>query len=118
MRFMIIVQAPPSPALHEALAGYHGELARAGVLLDAAGLHPGRLGWRVRFQPGGRKVVEIPLDEGEGPIAGYALVEVRSREEALEWSRRFPTGPAGAHGIEVRQLIDPDPPRPPAESLR
>ena len=86
--------------------------------VDAAGLHPGRLGWRVRFQPGGRKVVEIPLDEGEGPIAGYALVEVRSREEALEWSRRFPTGPAGAHGIEVRQLIDPDPPRPPAESLR
>lgn len=126
MRFMIIVKTPPDgspgtlpgPAPHDALAEYRGELARAGVLLDAAGLHPGRLSWRVRSQPGGRKVVEAPLDEGGGSITGYALIEVRSREEALEWSRRFPPGPAGAGAIEVRQVIEPQPPRPPAQSFR
>ncbi len=126
MRFMIIVKTPPDagagnlpgPTPQDALAEYRGELARAGVLLDAAGLHPGRLSWRVRSQPGGHKVVEAPLDEGGGSIAGYALIEARSREEALEWSRRFPPGPAGAGGIEVHQVIEPQLSRPPAESFR
>ncbi len=124
MRFMIIIKSPPDggagkpsgPTPQDALAEYRRELARAGVLLDAQGLHPGRLGWRVRPQPGGRNMVEAPLDESGGSIAGYALIEVRSREEALEWSRRFPPGPAG--GVEVRQLLEPEPPRPGTESSR
>lgn len=120
MRFMIIVKASPAsesaqaagaspdPALLDAMAQYHEELARAGVLLDTLGLHPSRQGWRVRFNQGRRSMVDGPFTEAKELIAGYTLIEVRSREEALEWSRRFPS-PHGllADGeIEVRQVLE------------
>jgi hypothetical protein len=102
MRYMIIVKSnpafeaettPQSPdeKLMAAMAGYHEQLARAGVLLDASGLQPSRKGWR---------------------IAGFTTIQVRSREEALEWSRRFPN-PVGDNApavIEVRQLYELDDP--------
>jgi hypothetical protein len=127
MRFMIIVKASPEsesgeaagtladPALLDAMAKYHEELAQAGVLLDALGLHPSRQGWRVRFHQGGRSVLDGPFTEAKALIAGCTLIEVRSREEALEWSRRFPA----PHGllvdgeIEVRQVHEWDEPGPP-----
>ena len=121
MRFMIIVKSCPefeaevTPEAPEELmaemAAYHEELARAGVLLDGSGLHPSRTGWRIHYdEAGGRKVVDGPFAEAKELIAGYTLIQVRSREEAMEWSRRFPN-PAGNGKpavIELRQLIELD----------
>jgi hypothetical protein len=128
MRFMIIVKSCPefeaelTPEAPEELmaemAAYHEELARAGVLLDASGLHPSRTGWRVHYGPEGRRVVDGPFAEAKELIAGYTLIQVRNREEALEWSRRFPN-PAGKGKeavIELRQLIELDE-FPPSEAL-
>ena len=118
MRFMIIVKATPdseagrwpadSDKLFEAMRVYHEELGRAGVLLDASGLHPSSKGWRIRYDGDKRSVIDGPFAESKELIAGYTLIQVRSREEALEWTRRFPnpvgfTAPAE---IEVRQLYE------------
>jgi hypothetical protein len=129
MRFMIIVkscdefEAETNPAPDEALMAemvrYHEELAQAGVLLDGSGLHPSRTGWRVHYAADGRKrVVDGPFAESKELIAGYTLIQVRSREEAVEWSRRFPN-PAGAGKeavIELRQLYEMED-FPPSQSL-
>jgi hypothetical protein len=117
MRYMIIVKASadseagvmPPQSLLAAMASYHEELARAGVLLDATGLKATAQGWRVRYESGNQqRVIDGPFAETKELIAGYTLIQVRSREEALEWSRRFPN-PAidgGACEIEVRQLFE------------
>jgi hypothetical protein len=101
----------PEEGLMGAMADYHEALASAGVLLDAAGLQPSAKGWRVDYADGGRTMTEGPFaaDAG-GLLAGYTLIQVRSREEALEWSRRFPAprGAAVPAQIEVRQLYEPD----------
>jgi len=116
MRFMIIVKATPDSeagvmpeeALLTAMADYHEQLAKAGVLLDGNGLHPSARGWRIRYSGGLRQVVDGPFSETKELIAGYTLIQVRSREEALEWTRRFPA-PMGEQKdaeIEVRQLFE------------
>jgi hypothetical protein len=90
------------------MATYHEELAKAGALLDASGLHPTSKGWRVKYSGGKRSVVDGPFAETKELIAGYTLIQARSREEALEWTRRFPN-PAGEGKdceIEVRQLFE------------
>ncbi|MBS0434205.1 MAG: YciI family protein [Proteobacteria bacterium] len=119
MRYMIIVRATPlseaiiipdDPPLMAAMASYHEDLARAGVLLDAAGLQPSAKGWRIRW--GGDKPVltDGPFAETKELIAGYTVIQVRSAEEAMEWSRRFPRPfPAGTDcEIEVRRLYEPE----------
>jgi hypothetical protein len=76
------------------------------VLLDGAGLHPTSDGWRVRYEGNNRTVIDGPFAEVKELIAGYTLIDVKSREEALEWTRRYPN-PAGAGvtcEIEVRRL--------------
>ena len=120
MRFMIIVRSKPEfeaatqpvadEALLAAMVAYHEELARAGVLLDASGLRPSRDGWRIRYGAGGQRVIDGPFAEAKELIAGYTLIAVRSRDEALQWSKRFPNpGGAGSDAeIEVRQLFDLD----------
>ena len=120
MRFMIIVKATPDSEaerfpdnpepLFAAMAAYHEELTRAGVLLDAAGLQPSSKGWRIEYDGKKRSVVDGPFAESKELIAGYSLIQVRSREEALEWSRRYPNPIAeGARcHIEVRQLYELD----------
>lgn len=117
MRFMILVRAtadteagvfpPDVDALMAKMAAYHEELARAGVLLDASGLQPSSSGWRVQWQGGRQRVVDGPCESKE-LVAGYTLLQVRSRDEALEWSRRFPNpmGEGRAAEIEVRQLYE------------
>ena len=98
----------PSEELMAAMATYHEELAKAGILLDANGLQPSSKGWRVRYEDGGRRVIDGPFAEAKELIAGYTVIQVRSREEAMEWSRRFPN-PAGEGKeaqIEVRQLYE------------
>ena len=117
MRFMIIIQATaeseqgctPPAALMTAMARYHEELARAGVLLDASGLQPSAKGWRVGYSASGtRTVTDGPFTETKELIAGYTLIQVRSRDEALEWTRRFPNprGEGLEAEIEVRQLYE------------
>jgi hypothetical protein len=116
MRFMIIVKATadseagvmPEESLLAAMAGYHEELAKAGALLDASGLQPSARGWRVRYSGTRRTVIDGPFTESKELIAGYTLIQAKSREEALEWARRFPN-PAGEGAeaeIEVRQLYE------------
>jgi hypothetical protein len=120
MRFMIMVRASaqseseptpmPSEELMAAMATYHEELAKAGILLDANGLQPSSKGWRVRYENGGRRVIDGPFAEAKELIAGYTLIQVGSREEALEWTRRFPApfeGPEACE-IEVRQVYELD----------
>ncbi|AIO36612.1 YciI family protein [Burkholderia pseudomultivorans] len=118
MRFMIMVRANavsesgalPDDRLVEAMTDYHEELAKAGVLLDATGLRPSAEGWRVRYSGGKGTVIDGPFAETKELIAGYTLIQVRSRDEALEWTRRFPA-PFGADmeaEIEVRPLFELD----------
>jgi len=116
MRFMIIVKATPdseagrmpSESLMAAMAAYHQELAQAGVLLDANGLQPSAKGWRIRYADGRRQAVDGPFAESKELIAGYTLIQVRGREEAMEWARRFPApmGESVDAEIEVRQLFE------------
>ncbi len=121
MRFMIIVRSTPEfeaettpspdPAVFDAMLRFHQELARAGVLLDASGLHPSRKGWQVRHgAQGAPRIVDGPFAEAKELIAGYTLIQVRSRDEAVEWSRRFPNpmGEGRPATVEVRQLVDLD----------
>ncbi len=116
MRFMIMVranrdtergkQAPES--LFAEMAAYHEALATAGVLLDGAGLQPSAKGWRVRYSGDRRTIVDGPFAEAKELIAGYTLIQTKTRDEALEWARRYPN-PAPDQGeaeIEVRQLYE------------
>jgi hypothetical protein len=116
MRFMILVKGTrdtergvmPGEALIASMAEFHEQLAKAGVLLDASGLQPTAKGWRVRYDGNQRRVIDGPFAETKELVAGYTLIQTRSRDEALEWVRRFPN-PAvdgGVAEIEVRQLYD------------
>lgn len=116
MRFMILVKASPQSEagvmpedqLIAAMAEYHDQLAKAGVLLDASGLQASSKGWRIRYAGGQRTVIDGPFTESKELVAGYTIIQVRSRQEALEWTRRFPA----PHGddveaeIEVRQMFE------------
>ena len=118
MKFMIIVKAtadseagrfpPDSEELFKCMAVFHEDLAKAGALLDASGLQPSSKGWRVRYEGSKRVVVDGPFTESKELIAGYTVIQVRSRAEALEWSRRFPNPVREGEPaeIEVRQLYE------------
>ena len=114
MRFMMIVKASkdseagvmPEEDLLAAMATYHEELAKAGVLLDANGLHPSSKGFRIRYEGSKRRIVDGPFAETKELIAGYTIIQVKSREEALEWARRFPNPHNGDGEIEIRQLFE------------
>jgi hypothetical protein len=116
MRFMIIVKATkdseagvmPKEELFHQMAAYHEELAKAGVLLDASGLQPSSRGWRIKYDGTKRTLVDGPFTEAKELIAGYTLIQAKSREEAIQWTKRFPN-PAGNGNpaeIEVRQLFE------------
>lgn len=116
MRYMIIVKATkdseagvmPAENLFAEMAAYHEELARAGVLVDASGLQRSALGWRVRIAGAKRTVVDGPFAETRELIAGYTLIQVKTREEALAWSRRFPNPTLDGSDceIEVRRMFE------------
>lgn len=118
MRFMIVVKATkdteagnmPEEQMFASMAAYHEELAKAGVLLDASGLQPSSKGWRIKYTGRKRIVVDGPFTESKELIAGYTMIQVKSREEALEWSKRFPNpvGEGADAEIEVRQLYELD----------
>jgi hypothetical protein len=116
MRFMIIVKATkdsekgvmPTEKLINEMQKYHEELQKAGVLLDGSGLKPSKNGWRVKYSGAKRTVIDGPFSEAKELIAGYTLIQVKSREEAREWVRRFPNPSIdeGEAEIEVRQLFE------------
>ena len=116
MRFMILVKATkeseagvrPPDKLFAAMADYHEQLAKAGVLLDGSGIQPSSNGWRIRYSGDKRTVVDGPFAETKELVAGYTMIQVKSREEAIEWTRRFPNPTIDGSDceIEVRQLFE------------
>jgi hypothetical protein len=114
MRFMMIVKASqdseagktPDPSVFEAMRKYNQELVRAGVLLAAEGLHPSSLGHRIEWKAGRRTVVDGPFTETKELIAGFWLIQVKSREEALEWAKRVPNPMNEDGAIELRRVFD------------
>jgi hypothetical protein len=116
MRYMIIVKASkdseagvmPGEALLSEMQKYHEELARAGVLVDGSGLKPSSKGWRIRYSGDKRTYIDGPFAETKELIAGYTIINVKSLQEAIEWTKRFPN-PAGngkAGEIEVREFFE------------
>jgi hypothetical protein len=116
MRFMIVVKATrdseagvmPEEALFERMHNYHEELCKAGMLIDASGLKPSSHGWRIKYSGDKTTVVDGPFAETKELIAGYTIIQAKSREEALEWTKRFPNPSVdGVTGeIEVRPFYE------------
>ena len=114
MRCMMIVKANekgeagelPSEAHLEAMGKYNEELQKAGVLLDLSGLKPTSKGARVRFSNGKQVVVDGPFSEAKELIAGYWIIQVKSREEALEWAKRIPAEVCGISEVELRPFYE------------
>jgi hypothetical protein len=89
---------------------YNEELMKAGVFVDGAGLQPTSKGFRIKFTGGKRTVIDGPFAETKELIAGYWIIQVKSREEALEWAKRVPA-PHGENQegeIEIRQFFELD----------
>lgn len=115
-RYMIQVRAtamsetgdfPDDPTLVPRMMAFHEEMARAGVLRDGAGLLPSSQGFRIQYDAAGLpRAIDGPFAETRELIAGYTLIEVNSREEAMAWAMRFPSPfPGVACSIEVRPLM-------------
>jgi hypothetical protein len=116
MRFMAIVKATkeseagimPSPELFKAMGDFNEELVKAGVMLAGEGLHPSSKGAKVRFDGDKRTVIDGPFTETKELIAGFWLLQVRSRQEAIEWIKRCPNPTGEKSEIEIRQVFDAD----------
>ncbi|MFL6450707.1 MAG: YciI family protein [Bryobacteraceae bacterium] len=112
MRFMVFVKASPeseagvlpSTEILTAMGKYNEELAKAGVILAAEGLHPTSKGVRVKFSGSNRTITDGPFTETKELIAGFWLWQVRSKEEAIEWLKRAPFD--GGTEIELRQVFE------------
>jgi hypothetical protein len=113
---MIIVKATkdseagvmPPEHLFAEMAAYHEALAKAGVLVDGNGLAATSQGWRVRYRGTGRSVIDGPFAETKELIAGYTILNVKTRAEAVEWSKRFPNPTIDGSDceIEVRRMFE------------
>lgn len=117
MRFMIIVKASkdseagimPSTELLTEMGKYNEELAKAGVLLAGEGLQPSSKGARVKFVGSKRIVTDGPFAETKELIAGFWLIQVKSKAEAIEWVKRAPNPMPGTESeIEIRQVFEAD----------
>ena len=116
MRFMVIIKADanfeagemPSERLLAEFGKYNEELVRAGVLLACEGLHPSSNGARVKISGTKRTVVDGPFTETKELIAGFWLIQVTSKEEAIEWAKRIPNPDGVEAEIEIRQVFEPE----------
>ena len=114
MRFMVMVKADknseagvmPSEQLLADMGKYNEELVRAGVLLAGEGLQPSSKGARVRFSGTKRTVIDGPFPETKDLVAGFWLLQVKSKEEAIEWVKRCPNPMPGESEIEIRQVFE------------
>ncbi len=116
MQFMIIQKAtkdseagvPPTTDQITTMVNFHEELVKAGVLLDAQGLHPSSKGARIRISGKKRTVIDGPFTETKELVAGFWLIQAKSKEEAIEWFKRVPNVWAEDIEIEIRQVIGPE----------
>jgi len=114
MRFMVMVKATPdseagvlpSEEMLTAMTQYNEELVKAGVMLAGEGLHPSSNGARVRFSGNNRSVIEGPFTETKELIAGFWIIQAKSKEEAIEWVKRCPNPMPGESEIEIRQVFE------------
>ncbi len=114
MRFMVMVKATkeseagvmPSEQMLAEMGKYNEELVKAGVLLAGEGLHPSSKGARVRFKGKDRTVVDGPFTETKELIAGFWLMQARSKDEVIEWVRRCPNPMPVESEIEIRQVFE------------
>ncbi len=112
MRFMMIMYpgpkgesiAIPDEKLVAPMMKYNEELQKAGVLLALDGLHPTSKGARIRAKGGKKTVTDGPFTEAKELIGGYWMIQVRSREEAIEWAKRIPLGDDEL--VEIRQVFE------------
>jgi hypothetical protein len=112
MRFMVFMYpsekaetgAMPDAKLVEAMMKYNEDLAKAGVLLSLDGLHPTSKGARITFTDGKPLVTDGPFTEGKEIIGGYWMIQVKSKEEAVEWCKRIPS--RDARKVELRQVFE------------
>jgi hypothetical protein len=98
----------PTEGLLAEMGQYHEELAKAGVLVDGSGLQASSKGWRIKYNGKQRSFVDGPFAETKELVAGYTVIDVKSREEAIAWSRRFPNPSIDGKEaeIEVRQYFE------------
>ena len=117
MKFMVIVKASaaseagvmPSEKLFTDMGNFNEELVKAGVMLAGEGLMPSAKGARIRFNGNQRTVIDGPFAETKELVAGFWLIEVGSKEEAIEWFKRCPNPHEdGESEIEIRQIFGPD----------
>jgi hypothetical protein len=94
----------PDPKAVEEMGKYNESLQKAGVLLALDGLHPPAAGARVSFAGGKPKVTDGPFAEAKEVLGGYWMIDVKSKEEAVEWVRRCPAAPGDI--IEIRQVFE------------
>ena len=114
MRFMILVKADknteagvlPSEQLLADMGKFNEELVKAGVLLAGEGLQPSSKGARVKFSGAKRTVIDGPFAEVKELIAGFWLIEAKSKEEAIEWVKRVPNPTGEESEIEIRQVFE------------
>jgi hypothetical protein len=117
MKFMVIVKASaaseagemPSEKLLADMGRFNEELVKAGILLAGEGLHPSAKGARIRFKENQRTVIDGPFAETKELVAGFWMIEVGSKEEAIEWFKRCPNPHEGVESeIEIRQVFGAD----------
>ena len=114
MRFMVMVKATkdseagkmPSEELLSAMAKFNEEMVKAGVMLDGNGLQASSKGARVRFSGDKRTVIDGPFSESKELVAGYWILQVKSKQEAIEWIKRCPNPHNEDSEIEIRQLFE------------
>ena len=114
MRFMVMVKATdeseagvmPSEELLTEMGKYNEELVKAGVMLAGEGLQPSSKGARVKFSGAKRTVIDGPFAEVKEMIAGFWLIEAKSKEEAIEWVKRVPNPTGEESEIEIRQVFE------------
>ncbi|QSQ24219.1 YciI family protein [Pyxidicoccus parkwayensis] len=113
MRFMVIMYPGPAAEtgvlpdekLLAEMGKFNEEMVKAGVLLAGEGLHPTSKGARIRFPKGGKPVVsDGPFAEAKEIVGGFWMIQVKNREEAIEWMRRCPA--SGGEMIELRQVFE------------
>jgi hypothetical protein len=114
MRFMVMVKASPeseagmmpTEEMLAAMGKYNEELVKAGVMLAGEGLHPSSKGARVRFSGDKRTVIDGPFAETKELVAGFWILQCKSREEVIEWVKRCPNPMPSESEIEIRQIFE------------
>ncbi len=116
MRFMVMVKSTPdteagvmpSEEMIAEMTKFNEELVKAGIMLAGDGLHPSSRGAKVRFDGDDRTVIDGPFAEAKELIAGYWILDVKSKDEAIEWVKRVPNPTGEQSEIEIRQVFEID----------